>query len=200
MDLAELDYSEARYKYVDVLRRYSEGQADYWRQLPYLKLLTDDRFVPDDLPPYVFGYYPIESTHEDDILRYRVWVDCATGQLIQQAPFVYNKTAREKNPHRVPYESTPADSRDICRIIPQHLNAKVMVNGAELKLAQAERLRQNSGSDPEMANNWHMFLDPERQVMIERVMQETGLRPIFTRNPEPLPPRLGVSSTGIARI
>jgi hypothetical protein len=195
-DLAMYDFCDAQRKYVDLLRQYSLAQVEYWQQYPYLQLLTDERFDPSlELPPYVFGYYPTKSTKEDDALRYRVWVDCATGQLIQQAPFTYDRSVRERNPYRVPFESVPASNHDISRLIPQDLSIKMTVGGIKLKLAQIEGLKQDPDSDREMADHWWKLVHPDRQAMIEKVMRETGLRPIFTRNPLPEISTLPTTST-----
>jgi hypothetical protein len=199
--LLETQFTESGIQYANALRKYSENQVEHWRKLPYLMLLTDDRVgLGLEYPPYIFGYHPIEATRDRETRICKVWVDCETGQLIQPAPYDPKNTG---NPRRIPFESKPALNSDVLRIGPfyQELHAKGLVSVYLHDIARLDKLRRDPGSDPEMAFHWGLtLLDPTRQEMIDEITRETGLRPIFTRNPEPLPFKLDASPTGITQI
>ena len=201
LSLFETQFTESGIQYANALRKYSENQVEYWRKLPYLMLLTDERVgLGLDYPPYVFGYHPIEATRDGETGICKVWVDCETGQLIQTAPYDPKNTG---NPDRIPFESRPALNSDILRIGPfyQQLHVKGLVSMHKHNIDRVEKLRRDPGLDPEMARHWSLtLLDPTRQEMIDEIMKETGLRPIFTRNPEPLLFKLDASPTGITQI
>lgn len=206
LDHAFLDWHEPAIVYARMVEEYSVSRVDYWRQYPYLKLLTDDRVRPlteEDkavgyrLPPYIFGYYPVEITAvQNHQGAYSVWVDCETGKLVAPASYTV------QNPHGVPFESKPAYFYDILRIQSpySYLNAEGLVIGLKHHLEHLQQLREHPESDPELVNAYWLLLDPARELMIQDVMRETGLRTIFTRSPGPLPPKLDGILTGLTQI